>query len=180
MIDVLDPKQLAEEAQKAYRKGQFWESAEIFRAAEVSFEKRGDINSAAEMANNRSVALLQLGEATLAYKAVTGTDIIFERAGDIKRQALALGNQAAALEKLGQLEEAGESYRKSATIFKQLGEDECYATTMQAISAIYLRTGRPLQSLAAMQAGLDKVDHPNMKQRILKRILNIPIQLINR
>jgi hypothetical protein len=51
---------------------------------------------------------------------------------------------------------------------------------MQSISALQLRTGRQLQAVASMYAGVENIEKPTLKQRLLKRILGIPIQILNK
>jgi tetratricopeptide (TPR) repeat protein len=132
------------------------------------------------MANNQSVALLQSGSANAALEVVSGTDEIFAEAGDRRRQALALGNKAAALEELGSLEEAAEAYENSANILKEIGENDLLASVMQSLSALQLKQGRQLQALATMKSGLENVQRPNPKQRVAKKLLQIPFDFMNR
>jgi tetratricopeptide (TPR) repeat protein len=126
------------------------------------------------MANNQSVALLQAGEAQAALDAAAGTDAVFESEGDRLKMAMAIGNQAAALDALGRLEEAEGHYRRCAELLSQLGEEQMRAQVLQALSALQLHSGRQLEALASMQAGLDKLERPTMRQRLLKRLLSIP------
>ena len=179
-MDVLDPNQLAAEAKEAYQDGNFLEAAQFFQGAEESYRLSGDILNAAEMANNRSVSLLQAGDAEAALQAVTWTVEVFEKTNDIRRLALALGNKAAALEGCKQFDIAITHYQKSADLFLQIGDNELYISTMQSLSALQLRTGRQLEALATMQSGLNKIDRPGLKNRFLKKILDIPFRLLNR
>ena len=161
-----------------YRAGDYQAAAQAFAAAESSFKLIKDEASAAEMANNKSVALLQAGDALGAFEAVDGTQSTFEQMGDLRRQALALGNRAAALEALGHLEDASQDYEYSANILKEIGEHELRADVLQSLSAVQLRTRNPLQAMATMRAGIEQVEHPTLKQRLLKRLLNIPFRLM--
>lgn len=180
MNEVLSPKQIIKEAKSAYKAGDFATAAQSFEAARQGYLSTDDIVMAAEMANNASVALLQAGDKAGALSAVEGTDTIFLEAGDRKRQAMALGNQAAALEALGHLEKAERTYWKSAEILKEIGEKDLRVDVMQSISALQLRTGRQLQAVASMHAGVNDIDKPTPKQRFLKRLLGIPMNLLNK
>jgi hypothetical protein len=51
---------------------------------------------------------------------------------------------------------------------------------MQSLSALQLRTGRQLEALATMQSGVSKIKRPGLKNRFLKKILDIPFRLFNR
>jgi tetratricopeptide (TPR) repeat protein len=180
MTDVLTPEQIAAEAQAAYENGDYLEAAQSYQAAEQSYRLAGDMLNAAESANNCCVSLLRAGQAKEALAAVKGTIEIFEQAGDVRRQAMALGNQATALEAAKQTDAALEDYQKSADLFKQIGENELYTSTMQALSALQLRSGRQLEALATMKAGVEKIERPGLKTRFLKKLLDIPFRLFNR
>lgn len=180
MSESLSPAALVKEAKKAYQQGNYPVAAQAFEAAARGFAAQKDAVNAAEALNNQSVALLQAEDPEAALKAVEGTADVFAEAGDLHRQALALGNQAAALEALDQFDEAVTLYQQAADLLKQVGDDELRLRTMQAVSALQLRTGRQLEALGSMQAGLEDVKHLSPKQRLLKRLLNIPLDMVNK
>ena len=180
MNDTLSHEQLAAEARAAYKRGDYLAAANAFKAASESYRLSGDELNAAEMANNYSVALLQGGEAQQSLEVVLGTDKIFAEAGDLRRQAMALGNQAAALEALNRPDEAIDAYERSAELLTQVGDTETRVSVMQSLSALQLRHGRQLEALATMQAGLNGVKHPTPKQRMLRKLLQIPFKFMNR
>jgi tetratricopeptide (TPR) repeat protein len=178
--EVLNPQQITKEAQSAYKAGDYVAAAQSFEAARQGYLSANDLVMAAEMANNVSVALLQAGDAQSALHAVEGTDIVFNEAGERKRQAMALGNRAAALEALKRSEEAEQAYWQSAQILKELGEEDLRLSVMQSISALQLRTGKQFQAVATMHSGMENLEKPTPKQRFLKRLLNIPMNLLNK
>ena len=71
------------------------------------------------------------------------------------------------------------SYEEFRAKLKELGETELRLSLMQSISVLQLRTGRHLQAVASMYAGVEKIKNPTLKQRFLKRLLGIPIQILN-
>lgn len=179
-MDPIKPDQLLNEGNNAYRRGDYLASARAFEAACESYHTLGESVRAAEAANNASVAYLQAGDEQASLRVVEGTPQLFADAGDLRRQGMALGNLAAALEANRRLEEAVELYQQSADVLKQAGEDQLRANVMQSLSALQLRTGRQLEALATMSAGLEDVKHPNPKQSILKRLLRIPFRMLDR
>jgi len=179
MSDILTPQQIAKEAKSAYQAGDFVAAARSFEAARQGYLSANDRFMAAEMANNCSVAFLQASDNESALLALGDSEAIFIEAGDRKRQAMTLGNQAAALEALDRIEEAERIYWQAAEIFSDLGETELRLPLLQSISALQLRTGRHLQAVASMYSGVENINKPTLKQRFLKGLLGIPIQILN-
>lgn len=169
MADISD---LTKQFQEAYRQGRYKEAAGLCGLMAADFEIKGDQLSAAEMNNNRSVAFLKAGQAQAALKAAEGTDQIFAANGDIRRQALALGNQAAALQALGQLHEAVIRYKESARLLEQTGDKEMYALVMKSLSAIYMKQGKKLDTVIALQASLEDSQHLSAREKTVKKFLN--------
>ncbi len=180
MSQTLNPKQLEKEAKSAYQKGDYLRAAYAYEAAAQGYKDAGDNLTYAEMRNNACVAYVQGGDGQAAIQAVEGTPEIFATTGDVKRQALAYGNWGAALEELDRLDEAEEAYVQSADLLKQVGEAQLRANVMQSLSALQLKMGRQLEALATMQAGVDGIPHPNLKQRALKELLQMPYKFMNK
>jgi tetratricopeptide (TPR) repeat protein len=178
MPEALSPQQIVKEAQAAYRRGDYAAAAQSYEAARQSYLLAGDEVMAAEMSNNVSVALLQDGNPEGSLQAVEGTAAIFAAAGDQKRQAMALGNQAAALEDLNRVDEAEQLYWQAAEILKNINETDLRLSVMQSISALQLRTGRQMQAVATMQAGVAGIEKPSLTQRLLKTLLNLPTKMM--
>jgi tetratricopeptide (TPR) repeat protein len=179
MSEILTPIQIAKEGKSAYLAGDYSAADRSFEAARQGYLSANNPLMAAEMASNCCVALLLAGENQAALAALEGIEDIFIKAGDRIRQAMTLGNKGTALEALNFLEEAELTYWKASEIFKELGETELRLPLMQSISLIQLRTGRQLQAVTSMYAGVDNIEKPTPKQRFLKRLLEIPIQLVN-
>ena len=174
--ETLTPAQLARQGKGAYQQGNYSQAAGIFNAAQTGYDIVGDQLMAAEMANNACVAYLQAGDPQSALQAVEDTAMVFASKGDIRRQAMALGNMAASLEALNRLGEAEAIYEQCIELLRPTKDDETRLLVIQALSALRLRQGRQLEALATMQAGMDELQHPNLKQRLLKQLLNIPFQ----
>jgi tetratricopeptide (TPR) repeat protein len=173
------PKKMEKRGKSAFQRGDYQAAAQDFKAARQAYEEAGDAVTAAEMANNCSVAYLQADEPEKALQAAEGTADIFADAGDQAKQGMAVGNCAAALEELGQTDEAIEAYLLSAELLEGSGEDQLRANVMQALSQLQFQEGRRLEALASMQSGIDGVEKPSPKQRFLKRLLNIPFEMMN-
>jgi tetratricopeptide (TPR) repeat protein len=158
-------------ARDAYSHGHYEEAAELYRSLASEYEKTGDSLSAAEMKNNRSVALLKTGHAHEALAEAQGTDQVFSDAGDIRRQALALGNQAAAQESLGKLDESARLYQQSANFLEKSGDKELYSIVMKSLSTVYLKQGKQMDTVIAMQASLAGDKKLSLREKIIKNFL---------
>lgn len=170
--------QYAALGEKAYKAGQYIQAAEQYAEAERQFAAAGDPLKAAEMANNRSVALLQAGRPEDALTAAQGTDATFAQGSDTFRQALAIGNQAAALEALNRPDEALKHYWQCSDLLKQIGEKEYRATVLKSISALQIRTGKQFEALASMDAALENQKKLSVMERFLKKLLDIPMRML--
>jgi tetratricopeptide (TPR) repeat protein len=177
-METLTPQQLAEDGQADYSKGEYLSAARLFKVAADGLSSVGDELAAAEMANNCSVAYLKIGDAKTALEAVMGTDLVFAANGDIKRQAMAVGNQAAALEGLNRIEEAITAYEQSVGLLNQVGEYELCAYVCQSISSLLMKRGRYLEAYATMRVGVLGVKEPNLSQRLLKTLVDIPFKFL--
>jgi tetratricopeptide (TPR) repeat protein len=175
-----DLEQIVEKAQAAFQKGKYQEAVEGFQSAVTGYQVQKKPLLAAEMANNLSVSLLKTGKAQLALEALGGTEEIFMQAEDRVKQAMSIGNRAAALEALKQFDEAEVAYLQSAELLKECGETELHTFVMQSLSALQIRKGKQLEGIISMRTGLKGVEKPSLRQRILKKLLELPFKFIGR
>ena len=178
--NINKPALLEEEAKDLYKAGKFQQAAECFSQAAAFYLKEEEYLLAAEMRNNQSVALLKAKKPHLALDAVRGTDEIFHEAGDLLKEGMALANQATALKDLGENQKAIDDFNTAAKIFKNSGEQGMHLQTMQSISALKLKTRNIAGALFSMQEGLDELENPNLRQKLLRSLLRIPQNLINK
>lgn len=170
--------QLAREAEQAYATEEFELSASKYEAAASEYAQGGDALMAAEMANNRSVALMRMGRAKEAYQAAQGTEQVFAAAGDLRRQAIALSNQASALEGLKQYTQALQVYRQSAELLKQISEQDMRSYVLKCMSMLQFRHGKRMEALALMRMALECSNKLSLRERVLKWLLGIVFNLL--
>ncbi len=174
------PNELERLALKAFREGRYDEAIQTFTAARQAFLAESNDAKAAEMANNLSVVLLKAERPQEALEAATGTPDIFFQSGDQTLAAQAFGNLGSALEACGDLAGAERAYRQAADIFESLGDTEHHRYTMQSLSHLQLRLGRPLEALTSMQHGLDAQSRPGVRDRLLRWLLKLPNRFLGR
>jgi tetratricopeptide (TPR) repeat protein len=175
MTNNLSPQEMAEQAKKTYQAGDYVQAAQEFAEAAAAYTSADDALMSAEMKNNQSVALLLAGEAQAALDALEGTDKLFADSEDFRRQGMALANQASALQVLKKLKESMENYQKAALALEKAGEGDLRADVMQQLSMLYLRRFKFYDAVITLQAGLAGVKNPNLKQRLMKKILFVHI-----
>ena len=178
MTEATSPQTLDKEGKSAFQRGDYLAAAHAFEAAGQGFEAANDAINAAEMANNACVAYLQANEPETALKIVENTPAIFGAAGDLRRQGMALGNLGTALEALKRYDEAILNYQQSADLLEQAGEDKLRADVMQSRSSLLFKMGRQMEAVAAMQQGLEGVKNPSLKQKFMKSLLRIPMNML--
>lgn len=166
--------------QALYQAGEYAPAAARFAEAAEQYRSDGDLLSAAEMENNRSVSLLQTGDASGALQAAQGTETVFAEAGDLRRQGMALGNQAAALDELKQYDQALDLYHQSSAIFQQSGDRDLRSIVLEKISAIHLKQKRTMQAVGSMQDALDSKEKLGFKDKILSGLLKTVDRLLKR
>ncbi len=167
-------------ALESYRSGRFEESIERFRALRQQYLNEENPSKAAEIANNLCVVMLAAEQPQAALEAVRDTPQFFSSQGDEIHAAQAYGNLASALEACGQIATAEDAYRQAVGLFEKLGDSDNYSSTLQALSRLQLRQGKPLDALSTMQGGLESMPKPRMRDRVLRQLLKWPFRLLGR
>ncbi len=178
--DPNSPEKRSLEALEAYQRGAYGDAVQGFQAAKRDFLDRGDKLNAAEAANNLSVVLLKMDQAHEALDAVKGTPEIFQHAGNSQMEAMALGNLAAALEATGEIKQAEECYIQALTRLEESDDQETRSYILQALSRLQLRGGKPFDALTSMHGALDSQPRLSWRDRILRRLFDIPGRLLGR
>jgi tetratricopeptide (TPR) repeat protein len=170
---ALTPIQFSEQGKEAYQAGNFQAAADNFLKAEEFYRNSGDLLQAAELANNRSVALLQAGNALSAFEASKDTHLVFAQAKDTLREGFALGNQAAALKELGQKKESLRLYKLSAEKLALTGDKENLVIVQKTISALELESGHKIDAMSSMLDALRAKEKLNLREKILRKLFSI-------
>ena len=178
--EINQPAQSEEEGKTLFRAGKFLQAAKAFSMAASFYLEHGKNSQAAEMRNNQAVALLKGKDPQGALEAVQGTHETFLAGGQELNAAMALANQATALEDLGEADEAIKLFNEAAAFFKELAEQEMYLQTMQSISRIKFRQRNIPGALVSMQDGLDELDKPTLRQKLLRNLLKLPQNYLER
>jgi len=172
-VNDTTPATFADQGKREYEKGNFRAAADHFLQAARAFDASSDSLTAAEMRNNRSVALLQAGRATEALQATEGTEEIFEQAHDLKRQGIAVSNRAAALEGLKRWKDALTEYDRAAALLEQAGEGDMHSMVRKASANIHIKLGHVTDTQMDIYDSLRLVEKPSLTQRLMKFLMRI-------
>ena len=174
---TLSPNELSNSGLKYFNKSQYQQAIDAFQAALDGYTEINDEVKIAETKNNLSVAYLKIGNPQKAFDFSNGTEITFQNVNDKKSLAMALGNQAAALEGLNKYQEAMELYKKCSEILKDTGEKELRSYVLNNLSALQLKHGEQLEAVATMQAAINSKKNLSLKEKVLKKLLDVPFRL---
>ena len=167
-----------DEGKKLFTGKKYLQSAAAFSQAAADFQSRGLDLMAAEMRNNQCVALLKANQPQQAFDVVQGTVQIFFEEGETLKQAIALANEATALKELGQNQQAIDRFSQAADLFDHLNEREMYMQTMQSLSGLKMKTRNIPGAIISLQQGLESMEKPNLRQKLLLKLLKIPQNMI--
>ena len=172
--------QLVKDAKDLYQAGKYQLAAESFSKAAAEYIELEETSLAAEMKNNQCVSLLQAKQPQSALEVVKGTSEVFELVGDRLKMAMALANEATAMKELGNIDLAIGKYTEALDIFQEIGETDLLVQTSQSLSSLKLKSRNIPGALFSMQAGLEAVNKPNLRQKILLNLLKIPNKFLER
>lgn len=142
-----------------------------FRIALEEFVSLNDSVSVAEMKNNIGVCLQMQGKAEEAIKEIEGTAKVFAEQGKLEYEAMALGNEASALEDLKRFDEALSLYEQAEKLLDKEPKSEIRSIILKRISAIELKKGNQMASLASMNIALNSDPNPSKKEKSLRNVL---------
>ena len=94
--------------------------------------------------------------------------------------AMALANEATAMKELGTIDLAIGKFTEALKIFNEIGETDLLVQTSQSLSSLKLKSRNIPGALFSMQEGLEAVNKPNLRQKILLNLLKIPNKFLER
>lgn len=143
------------------------------------FEAVGELRAQGEAMNDLGVARLRLRQWDGADSAFRRAEGIFRGIGDEAGQARALGNRGELYRRKGRPEEAVGALKSAADLLLHAGEDDDGARTLLRIARIRLGQARWFEFLHFYDLSLACVEHPGVKERILRWLIRIPMGLLS-
>jgi tetratricopeptide (TPR) repeat protein len=171
---------LKEQGIKMFRFGEYAEAMELFQSAHSAYAEVGDAKGQAEMLNNLGAIHTQEERWDEASKAFSEAMAAFESLGDPVGQAQTLGNLGTMYRYRGDSEAAVQHLKQAIDLFHEAGEGAKEAATLRLLSRIRLGQARWLEALHFYDLSLGCVQPPGIKERILRRLLQIPFGMLSR
>lgn len=162
------------EAMKLYRDGSMNDAVSMLEQAHAAFLAQGEEAKAATVANDLGVVYYLTGQRDKARRILEDARAAFEKRGDVSGQARVIGNLAQLMNRAGDRDSAEKYYLHAADLFHQVGDGSLEHETYRALSAMQLRRGRWLESLAAYDHALAAKGGSGA----LRAILQIPLRLL--
>jgi tetratricopeptide (TPR) repeat protein len=156
-----------------YMQGDYEDAAKTFREAIAAYESAGAADMVAEMQVNLGLALHSSGEHEPALEQMNSALAVFTQIHDENRRAQTLGNTARVYAGMGNSEQAMTNYREASAIFMELGDEQNYGETVLAIADLQFRSGQLMKAAATYEIGLDYIKHPNIRQKMMKKLLGV-------
>ena len=171
---------LKEEGIKVFRYGEYEEAAQLFQKAYALYEELGDQKGQAEMLNNVGAVRTQQERWDDAAQAFAQAKPMFESLEDKDGEAQTLGNMGTMYRYQGDNEAAVEHLKRAVDLFAEAADREKEAATLRLISRIRLGQAKWLEALHFYDLSLACVEPPGIKQRALRRLIQIPFGMLSR
>jgi len=169
-----------EEGIKLFRFGEYEEAALLFGEAYALYVDLNDEKGQGETLNNLGVVHIQEGRWDQAAEAFDKAGEIFEALGDKNGEAHTLGHQGTLCRHRGDKEKAVEHLKAAADLFREVGGRKKEATTLRLISRIRLGQARWFEALHFYDLSLASAEPPGAKERILRRLIQVPLNMLAR
>ena len=177
---VAKAESLKEEGIKLFRFGEYDTAASCFDEAHALYVEADSTRGQAEMLNNLGAVHIQKEHWDEAAEAFKEAQAIFESLEDKDGQAQTLGNLGTMYRHQGDKEVAVEHLKQAASLFHETADAGKEAATLRVISRIRLGQARWFEALHFYDLSLSCVQRPGLKQRILRRLVQVPLGMLSR
>jgi tetratricopeptide (TPR) repeat protein len=134
----------------------------------------------AEAANDLGVTYQQLKQYEMARKNLDTAISLFAELNDDVKRAQAMGNLGTLLAEMGKYREADMRLEQSAEVFHRLGDRQNESLTLKWLSRVHLKHWDFLGAIFAYERALERLEPLSPEQKLLRRILQIPMRILSR
>jgi tetratricopeptide (TPR) repeat protein len=171
---------LKEQGIRMFRFGEYEEATELFQSAYALYQELGDDRGRAEMLNNLGAVHTQEERWDKATEAFNEAMAAFKSLEDLNGQGQTLGNLGTMYRYRGDSEAAVQHLKQAADLFHETADREKEAATLRLLSRIRLGQARWLEALHFYDLALACAQPPGIKERVLRRLLQIPFSMLSR
>jgi tetratricopeptide (TPR) repeat protein len=175
-----EAQELAEQGRLFYRQGELDEALSQMQRAFELYQAQQDRSGVAETANDIGVLYTVLQRHQEAEKWLYEAHRLFVEMQDYDGEAQTLGNLGSMFRARGDLKQAAANLQLAVDRFHLVGDDERRSATLKVLSMVRLRQFRFLQALAAYDAALACHPKPTALHKLLRRIISLPLRMIQR
>ena len=173
------PESLLDEGRTHYCQGAYELALSCLNRAYGKSVENGDQSQLAEIANDLGVVYTVLRQWSQAEKWIREAQLRFVDMRDYDGEAQTLGNLGSMYRARGDLRQAAAHFQLAADRFHLVADRERRATTLKALGMIRLRQLRFLQALATFEAALESLPSPTFIQRLILRIISVPLRALH-
>ena len=183
--DVQDAKQdpvqrLVTQGREYYKKGELQAALACFQNAYDTGSAAGRSALVAEIANDMGVVYIVLRQWKQAEKWLSEAQRLFINLQDYDGEAQTLGNVGSMHRAQGNLSEAAAHFQLAADRFQLVGDDDRRSVTLRSLGMVRLRQLRFMQALVAFEASLACKPNARPIHRLLRRLVSLPLRLMQR
>jgi tetratricopeptide (TPR) repeat protein len=173
-----EPRSWVDEGRTHYRQGEYELALSCLNRAYERFAENGDQSQLAEIANDLGVVYTVLRQWNQAEKWIGEAQAKFVEMNDYDGEAQTLGNMGSMHRARGDLRQAAAYFQLATDRFHLVGDPERRAMTLKALGMIRLRQLRFLQALATFEAALQCLPSPTFVQRLVLKIISLPLRAL--
>ena len=161
-----------------FRAGQFDQARKAFESAWSEAQRANDKRSSAEAANDLGVTLQKLKAREPARRQFETAVALFTEVGDEQRRAQALGNLGTLLGEMRKHREAEARLEQAAGLFHHAGDLQSESLTLKWLSRLHMQRGDVFGAILAYERALARLEPLPLGQRLLRRLLQIPLRML--
>jgi tetratricopeptide (TPR) repeat protein len=172
--------QLREAGVQHFRAGQLSAARQAFESARLAAQQNANPQGEAEMSNNLGMVCQKAKEYDAAYQHFDAAIHLLASIGDDVKRAQAMGNLGALLAEQGKYKEAEIRLEQAAEVFHKLRDSQNEALTLKWLSRIHMQHRDIFAAIFAYERALARLEPLPPHLSLFRKLLQIPLRMLNR
>ena len=172
--------QLRESGVQHFRAGQLDDARKAFESARTVAHGADNKLGEAQALNDLGVVCQKLKLSEIARQHFDNAVHLFAEIGDDVKRAQALGNLGTLLAEQGKYQEAEIRMEQAAEIFHKLRDFQSESLTLKWLSRMHMQNRDLFGALFAYERALARLEPLPPQQALLRKLLQIPLRMLNR